>query len=158
MLPGQLVIHCNTKLIDPGGTPVPLFLFYVLRCSMTLSFCLSSPPDLRPRSATVSGPRATDCCTSVLNLRFFTCLAALLLSERLQVVKIRTAWQSVALWTGGRELFLRISCGHSTVAVLWTWKGFTGPDIYGLNMQRGFFRIAKENFPDRLKLFSSEYV
>ena len=29
LLPGQLVIHCNTKLIDPRGTSVPLFLFCV---------------------------------------------------------------------------------------------------------------------------------
>ena len=29
LLTGQLVIHCNTKLIDPGGTSVPLFVFCV---------------------------------------------------------------------------------------------------------------------------------
>ena len=62
------------------------------------------------------------------------------------------------LMNGCRERFLRMSGGHSKVAVSWIWEGFTGPDIYGQNMQRVFFRIAKENFPDRLKLFLSEHV
>ena len=33
LLPGQLVIHCNTKLIDPRGTSVPLSCFCVATCS-----------------------------------------------------------------------------------------------------------------------------